>query len=234
MAFSLLVHSSAGGTTGGTTGAIDTTGADLIVLTVSWYTAGSAITVSDSKSNTWTPRTTRTSDFINTAIMYFRGGSVGSGHTFTVSSVGTSFSAIVVAAFSGSASVPYDVENGAGNGGSPGTSLQTGNVTPSEDNELVITGMGLNASMASTAINGAFVIPEAMAYNSGVNFGAALAYLIQTTATAANPTWSWGSVDDCSTAIATFKAAAAGGGTFSDLVNGGLANCGLINGGLAV
>ena len=53
MAYSLVAHAKAYGISDLTTSAIDTTGANLIVIVVSkWWT--SALTLSDSKGNNWT------------------------------------------------------------------------------------------------------------------------------------------------------------------------------------
>jgi hypothetical protein len=59
-------------------------------------------------------------------------------------------------------------------------------------------------------VDGSFTITDSDDTNSGVSIAVALSYLIQTTATAANPTLTFtGSAGGMAAAIATFKAASA-------------------------
>ncbi len=102
---------------------------------------------------------------------------------------------------------PFDVENGAIQ--YVGTTLQPGSVTPSENNELIVTGLGFYPS-GVLSVNSSFTISDQVNYVSSAAMGLGAAYLVQGTAGAVNPTWT-----DSTTAtslaavIATFKAAAA-------------------------
>jgi hypothetical protein len=92
------------------------------------------------------------------------------------------------------------------------TALATGSVTPSAANELVVTAEGQGAAGGSPfTINLGFTITDQKAQVGGQADGGGLAYLIQTTATAVNPTWTGVSNGNMVVTIATFKAAAAGG-----------------------
>jgi len=208
MAFSLVTSGKGVGNNNPTTGSLDTTGATFLVVTTSY--GGSPTGVTDSKGNTWTARTAYTNTGISTRIYYVNSNTpnVGTGHTFTLNGTGIA-GAINVLAFSGGAAVPYDTENGA-NSTSTST-LQTGSVTPSEDNCVLITGLtGGNTYGGAGTIDLGFSITDNSPLTGGSNYGSAAAYLIQTTATARNPTWTLGStVANVSTAIAVFKAAAA-------------------------
>src|SRR5216684_1966690 len=139
MAFSLIANTLKQTSDGSnvTTTAIDTTGANLIVL----LTVDNANhTPTDSKSNTWTGLTVKAVNTVNTRLWYSLGPTVGSGHTFTLTGV-SSLPCIAAAAYSGAkTSSAFDVENGSNPGS--GTSIQPGNVTPSQDGELVIYGTG--------------------------------------------------------------------------------------------
>jgi hypothetical protein len=129
MAFSLVSSVSAiPGINGGATGNIDTTGATLIAVSISWYAAGGAnVTgISDNKSNTWLPLATHGTANAKHRWFYAINPIVGSGHNFTCNTLG-SFPTIIAYAFSGTAPV-YDSENGANAAG--GTSLACGSVTP--------------------------------------------------------------------------------------------------------
>jgi hypothetical protein len=196
-----------------TTGAIDTTGADTIFVAVSWYIgAGGGAVLTDSKSNTWHGLTTYNDGTNqNSRIYYAYNATVGSGHTFTVTGI-ASYPALAVSAHSGGLLTdPFDQENGANP--ASGTSGQPGSVTPSENDEILVTMLGnQNTNSNSVSINSSYTLIDTI--DRGANgIGVSLAYLIQTSASASNPTWSWGGAnDDTSLAIATFKKAAGGGG----------------------
>lgn len=206
MSYSLIANTSAGGSSSTvTTGAIETTGADLLIVVVGRYQAESAASLIDSKGNSWTELTQ--SEEVGSArcsIFYCQGGTVGLNHTFTYE--GTSvYVSVAVAAFSGSAATPFDQENGAS---SPSTnSLATGSITPSEDNELVIAGFSSNSG-ETISINASMTITDQEPYVGGNSFSVALAYIIQTTAGAINPSWSWTSTAAAAARIASFKASA--------------------------
>lgn len=202
-----LVASTVKGTAinGGTTDAIDTTGANLIVLAINQY-SNVSVTASDSKGNTWTALTARKSaGGFGTTLYYCASPSVGTGHTFTVSGTGA-YPNIGVIAVSGAAASPFDLEEGV-SAGTTSTSHQPGSLTPSEDNCLVIssnsnggTSLSINSSFTASTVN-----------NTGGSYvGGGIAYKIQTTAGAENPTWSWTTSTVRASAIASFKAAAGG------------------------
>lgn len=189
---------------GFTTSSINTSGADLLVAVVSDAADGS--TLSDSKSNTWTKLTPHTFG-TNCVIYYAKNATVGSGHTFTLGGTATT-PTLSVSAWSGSdTSAPFDQQNGAVAAGA--TSLQTGSVTPTTGNQLIIAGLTGDANV-TRAIDSGFTILDQVGH-SGFGFSAAAhAYLIQGTAAAVNPTWSWTGSENTEAAIATFKAAAGG------------------------
>lgn len=207
MAFAYLVSVIKQGTSAGSgdSAPINTNGANLIVVSV----GGVGGVLSDSQSNIWTPLTTHG----NNKLYYCYAPTVDSSHVFRANAA-SSFSCVAVAAFSGAASSPLDQQNGA-TGLTGTTSLATGSVTPAEDNELLVMGLGDFApNGGSTAITVGTLL-QAANINGGTSYGNAIAYDIQTTATTRNPSWSWATATGGTTAasIATFKAAAAGGDT---------------------
>lgn len=221
MAYALI--SSGQGTV--TTGAIDSTGADLLVV----LAVGGFLTITDSKSNSWSALTQGTQDFTDCRISYSRPTSVGSGHTFTT---GGSYMAVLVAAFSGSVVSPFDQENGGVS--NDGTSGSGGSVTPTENNELVIAGLGLGGNGSSPSVDSGFTIAQSKNAVSGVNFGGALAYKIQTTAGAVNPGWTWTTASDAVMRTATFKDTPSSSAVGPLTSGGALAHGRLINGGRLV
>lgn len=191
-----------------TTSAIDTTGADLIVLAIG--SNASALTVSDSKGNTWTALTNHNAagpPSIGSRLYYCVNPTVGSGHTFTVSH---SYGAISATAYSGVGTSPFDQQNGATS--VPLVSaLATGSITPTENGELVIASLGVGKTASSIAIDSSYSIDTYVNPVSGVAYGVAIASLIQTTAGATNPSWSWGGgTSEAAASIASFKVAAGG------------------------
>jgi len=183
----------------GTSASIDTTGATLLVVVTSTGNFSG-----DSKGNTYTKLTARTGTFgSETSIWYAENPTVGSGHTFTVTGV----TGLVAAAFSGAeVSSVFDQENGTASG-SP---AQPGSITPGDDNELIITGLG-GGSVGDGSADSGFSLVADVGTTGGVNFSAGMAYKVQTTAAAVNPTWTWSEVyGSAGLVIASFKAAAGG------------------------
>lgn len=187
-----------------TSDAIDTTGYDLIVIGIT-STVNAPGTPTDSKSNTWTALT-RIDGSVDAQFWYCINPTVGSGHTFSTSTSG-SYPSIFVLAISGAAAAGFDQQNGST---TTATTIQPGSITPSEDNELIVT-LCTNDDVSNTlSINGGFTIAQQAVTVAFQAEGGGLAYLIQTTLAAANPTWSWGgSSEAVSTVIASFKAAGA-------------------------
>jgi hypothetical protein len=220
---------------GGTSGAIDTTGADTLFAAVSRLT-GDSPTFSDSKSNTWTLIRTQadvaggglvTTDHYRSATP----ATVGSGHTFSLS--GGTFAAIAVTAFAGGATSAIDDQENS-TGGGAGTTISTGSITPTVDNTIVITTIVTSDGADPDTINGGFTIAVHLS-SGGANFGAGIAYLVQTTATAANPQWTLsGGATYIAATIANYKAAAGGGGgdTRAHLIGGDLVGSALLGTGL--
>ena len=189
---SAQANDSGGGGEDPTTGAIDTTGANFLVMMCSAIN-GRDLTPSDSKGNTWVSAKTLTANNMRVEIFIAENAIVGSGHTFHANSpYGDSYASIAAAAFSNvktASSTDQTNSNG---------SATAGSITPTEDNELVIA--AISASGGSTGIGGGFTVAQ---FVSGPVRGG-LAYLIQSTAAAANPTWSSVS-GNLSSAIASFK-----------------------------
>jgi hypothetical protein len=220
MAISVLNHviASSPDTNTFTSTSIDTGGANLLVLGISGYGPSGFGTVSDSKSNTWHQLTPQgsTSNNCNCAIYYATvedgSFSVGTGHQFTYTG-SLMFGNITLIAVSGAKTTSvFDQENGAVFDTS-GPAEQPGSVTPSEDNELVVTVVSGNSFTSSVTIDGGFTISDQVNNGLGAHRAAAMAYLVQTTAAAANPTWT--NVENSDTlVIATFKAGAGGGASF--------------------
>lgn len=179
------------GQNGGSTSAIDTTGANLIVLTVPYYPLlGGTPTVSDSKGNSWTALTLQANQGA-VRLYYCVSPIVGSGHTFTATGTDI-YATIDVLAFSGASASPYDQESGSAFD-SPGS------ITPPQDGCLLVTASSNNGG--TTSVDSGFT-GFTHDFTPGSHMGGGIAYLIQSAAAAVNPTWT-GSNAVC--VMASFK-----------------------------
>lgn len=229
----MAVSAGSSGGSGVTAGPGDSTGATLCVAKVT-YLSSAGGTMSDSvsaTSNTWTALTAYNETTQGSRFYYAENPTVGSGHTFTYAG-SSNFPALLVKCFSGTALASvYDTPHENGMAAASTTySIQPGSVTPSQDNSLVITGLGVNYSNSGgTTINGGFSTPDEVAYSPGNSFAGDLSYLVQTSAAAANPTWSVagpGVGVGESANIAVFKPSA-GGPTFpAAIINTPIPCCG--------
>jgi hypothetical protein len=209
MAIALVSHTIITGVNGGTTTAINTTGASLLVVVTTQNGANTVVFPSDSLVNTWTKLTGQV-NATNTAntIFYVANPIVGASQTFTISGT-TDYLNMQILAFSGTAVGPIDLSTG-GQAANPALTVQPGSVTPTVANSLVVTGFSAaTGSTTNETINLGFTITDQAQEAGGVNFAGGAAYLIQTTATAVNPTWTntFSPTQYCAT-IASFKPSA--------------------------
>src|SRR5678815_237187 len=180
-----------GSSSGGTSSAINTTGANFLLVSVAHYSdAGGQVStsnLSDSKvGNTWNQLTWRGSSG-QTAHRFFWcvPASVGSGHTVTISTPFNSYPVIAFYAFDNMAASPFDVENGASTGGSGSGSYSVGsNLTPTYNNEVFFSALACGDGTPGS-------VTPSLSTPITDSFGGATAYEIQTTATARDPSWSW-------------------------------------------
>jgi hypothetical protein len=194
-----------------TSSSIDTSGSDTIFVVVSWYTGvGGGAVLTDSKGNTWNGLTERSNGFdLRQRVYYAKNATAGTGHTFTLTGT-VSLPAGAVSAFSGGhLTAPFDQEVFAN---ISSTSGQPGSLTPSENDCIVISGQNNQDANGSVAtIDSGFTKTDSVdRATSGLGVGSA--YLIQTTAAAVNPTWSWSSSNNNLLTSSSFKKAAGGGG----------------------
>lgn len=205
MAITLVTHTGAASLDGAnvTTSSINTTGANFIAAFVA-YDGGVSPTPTDSKSNTWTSLTAQTGQFGKGQWFYVANPTVGSGHTASVN-VGSSFPAICFISFSGvTITSPFDQQNSGNSLAS--TSAATGSITPTATNELILAGLTTEAAISSLTIDGTgFTITDSVAGVAGTNYGAYIAYKVQTSIVAENRTWSWTGLNTSAALIASFK-----------------------------
>lgn len=211
MAWSFIIATSGptpDGSAPAVSSAADTTGANFLVV----MSGGrSSATITDSKLNTWTGLTAQTSSDGIGRLFYCVNPTVGAAHVFT--NTAGDRATISVVAFSGSDATPFDQEGGSHDGND---TFQPASVTPGLNNELVIQGAsGYSAASGADITSGGYTEPSGVEVFqvAGVNFFSSIAYQIQTTATATQPTWDCaggvggGNMNACA---ATFKVSAGG------------------------
>jgi hypothetical protein len=171
-----------------TTTAVNTTGANLLVVSVTGKHG--TYTVSDlvgGNSNTWMLAFSY-SNASDQANLYYcaNPAHTGSGHTVTV----TSSSLEVVVGFlavSGASASPLDQHNGNTTGS---TTIQPGSITPSQNGCLVVTNVETYTGNPTGVSGGGTWTDTLVNYVSSTVIGGGFGYLIQATAAAINPTWS--------------------------------------------
>lgn len=168
-----------------TSSAFDTSGATLIVATVT-YRNGDPGAPTDSKGNTYTGLTTRGGAYCIQKMYYCEGPAVGAGHTFTqFSSAASNNVSISVAWFSGTAtSGALDVQSG-------GSTL-TGSITPSQANSLVVfAGADYYLVAAPASVSSPFTAAQTY-IAAGPQEPACVAYYVQGAAALVSGTWTFG------------------------------------------
>lgn len=191
MAIALGVHGAfrngGGNSNGFTSSSLDTTGVSWIgVWLAEGLGTGGAIT--DSKSNTWSQLTLEGTSQTQGAWWGAAGPViVGTGHTFTVSGTGT-FPGFCVVTLTGTATSSA-VDQQIGTTATFQNSLSPGSITPTTAGQMVLAGFATNDT-TGISINGGFTILDTNPVSGFGTTGAVTAYLLQTSAAAAAPTFS--------------------------------------------
>lgn len=204
-----IAHTSGFSGSGGgtyTSGTIDITGASLVIIGVADYSGNAASVLSDSSGNTgWTQTTVSTNSGQNRTSFYYKSApTTSASYSVTLTGIGI-FGSCCVAAYSGTNATPFDTDNGASFSGAGASGVQTGSVTPSVNNSLIISIYGGTAASSSAAVNSGLTIMDQVPYAIGQNYGTAMADLVQGAASPINPTWTWTGTEDVAVRIAVFK-----------------------------
>lgn len=191
----------------GTTISFNTTGANLLIAAIAWN-AGSDSGVSDlvgGNSNSWTLAKTG----VTVRLYYSIPTYTGANHVFTITNMsgGTNF-AISVAAFSGARATGTLDSQTSSNFSNPATTISPGSITPGNTDVLVVSAVDFNNSTSSPpAVDGSMTFLNGT--QSGASEGLSMAYNVQATPAAINPTWSQngGSTSWAGAVIVSFLAA---------------------------
>jgi hypothetical protein len=194
-----------------TTDAINTTGANLLVVSVHFFNsnfASSGATVSDSKGNTWTGATARVTDTTHNGVRFFYcfSPSVGSGHTvtFPTGSSGICWPTVTFSAWSDAVSSLVG-ENGTATASNVIT-LSTGSVVPSASFPAIVISALTYQGTSPSVSGGSLAIEESVAYDgaTGGHEGGVMAYEIQAAGASIGATWNWTTASDAAVSIIAF------------------------------
>lgn len=176
-----------------TTGAINTTGADLIIVGINSFEA--AVTpISDSAGNTWVNVISdiSTDPAVGVYLYYCENPTTSASHTFSTSN-DNGFGALSVVAVSGSAApgTVYDTSNFfiQPNANAGTTTEQPGSISPASNNELLVLFSAIynNSPAPSLSVDNSFAEQTAIASTSN-NFGMSAWTLVQNPAASIDPT----------------------------------------------
>lgn len=191
----LVNHSTSTTGASNVTSTINTTGAGTNFFVVIVGSENPVMSISDNRGNSYTLVRTDTyiglpnNDYLK--IYTCVPTTLAASTTVTVVSTG-GFPTFQMATFAGVISSPIDQQNG-NSIHAIGTTIQAGSITPTVNKELIVAGYMNDNDPAGvgTLINGGFTITD-FRQIGGSNVGTGMAYLIQTVATPANPTWTIG------------------------------------------
>lgn len=163
----------------------NTTGANFLCMSVSSSTGVSAI-IDSLNATGWTKVVTEGTGPSN-ELWYIQNPVVGAGHSITVNGA---FLGVCLLGFSGLV-LTSTLESFAHNSTFGGTTGQGGSVTPGTGQQLIIATCGgtLFGTPDALTIDSGFSTPVFIALVGGLNYAAAVSYLIQSGAAPTNPTW---------------------------------------------
>ncbi len=180
--------------------AMDTTGATMCFVSISGFQMTDGVT--DNLGNMWTALTYRQSNPNATGQLssYIINPITSSNHIVSLNNGACNNCTLEAACFSGG---PYIFLGETGTASTMDSSTgQPGSISPPANN-LLLTGVAVNLQTISS-VNSGFSITDND--SSGAIISGALAYLKQTSATAQNPTWTFGGSSSWTAAIASFSA----------------------------
>jgi hypothetical protein len=195
-AFTLLGHMTTNLNGTLTTSAFSLTGAKLVTASISYFNG--ATSFGDSGTSSYTKNTVYggTGGSYSNVIYYSTAPSVSGSETFTITAT---LAVVDVAWWSYSGTTPAkDVETGLNYAGGNTTTLQPGSLTPAGNNELFLTAFvcnDLGTSATNATINSSYTITDQAKEGANQLYGG-MAYLIQGTGAAVNPTWTFANTID--------------------------------------
>jgi hypothetical protein len=200
-------HAPANGA-GGTSLAIDTTGANFLVQVQ--HTTDSGLWMSDTFSNNWHTQAGVLNNASNyyMSVYYVQNPTVGPNHTFTLTGGGSEWPTFCVYAFSGMAtSSVFETGTLTGQKSASTVSSISVSTTPTfSGNNLVISGIAGSRAAETYTINSGFATPIGMV-NVANTYNLDVSFLVQSGTATLSPVWSISPSATVSTGILAFKGA---------------------------
>lgn len=196
---------------------IDSTGANLLVVSLSIWKGRSAYSFSDNKSNTWTALTEYGSINPQTKQWYcLNPSSVGTSHSISITGAGGGAPALAIHAFSGAGAFGSEGGNNANS-----TSVDTASLTPASDGAVLVAVVSYPNTSAGHSGGGTYTGFSNLNV-TGNAMGIATSYYIQPTAGAIYETFTGNSQEQqtshcCFTASSTASPIV----LFDDVLSGG-------------
>jgi hypothetical protein len=185
-----------------TTAPFSTIGASLVYFVVSDFQSSAKTTLTNNHGDTIIEGTEQsTVGGARVRLCWIINPTSDANYTVTATGAGSNYPSICAESRGGGNVAPFDQQNGAqinNTFGSPGS------VTPTENNELVVTVEGHSAA-GSLSVDSGFGSLRQQDFVGGTSFGSAMASLVQTTAGAVNPVWTTTTSQISAAAIGTFK-----------------------------
>jgi hypothetical protein len=184
----IATQSTAFGSGGGTTVTLNTTGANLIIVPMT-YIRTSTPTLSDSFGNVYSQLTKYEDPNSNgSCVVWYTVGTAGSGHTWTTN-CRLGVTSIIAVSGARTVTTPFDLVAGSYSAAMPviPSPWSAGTLTPSVDNCILVTCVCQNAAVGAPGVPSGYTLVGS--FGVGTSFPGAAAYKIQTTASLENPGW---------------------------------------------
>ncbi len=180
-----------------------TSSGTFLTMSIGFSSGGGTIQdISDNYGNVWIRLPAHATGDASHVLAYAQNAFTGPGHTFTVRSQASIFPSISVVGYNNV--LAFDaLDQDTGHTGS-GTTIQTGSLTPSSDDCMLVT--GFCGTGITQSINQGFTVNSSVPSNASPPcVQVASASLVQTSASAQNPTWTTDVSSNLAASIASFK-----------------------------
>jgi hypothetical protein len=192
--------------------AINCTGANFVFVAITNYQAAvSSMAISDSLGNSGATFLATTDISYGGGGTFFQGArylqNITGSSSYTVTLTGGQYGSFDVSCWSGMATSSVLDQQNTNNTIAGASTYQPGSVTPGSNNEVLITWtLDNGGALSSWTIDSGYIIINQTPKGGSGTFGLAVAYLIQSTTAASNPTWTpVGGALTGTAAIATLK-----------------------------
>ena len=184
-----------------TTSAMDSTGADTIIISVQTYNTTVPLTaISDSKSNVFVQLAHNNFGVYDQRIFLCRNPTVGGSHTFSFGTGGASYAVVSAAAFSGVGILSANDYTDA----TSASSVSAGPLTATSNGSLFYFSIGTGSTVTQSSVSGGFTEITDVAGVPSSWMGLHTSYKIQSTAASETPTSTLSGTDTMNATLLMF------------------------------